>query len=213
MRKLDRTSAKRPACLARYHHPSNTWDDLTALDKQEIRTSLQQMQSDRCAYCEGEALHKGHIEHFRRRHCFPDLTFDWDNLFLSCDSRAHCGHYKDRPKAAPYNPNDLIKPDVDAPDTFLYFHSSGEVLVRRGASAEEIHRAEETIRVFNLNDGQLKAQRRKVLKIYMQHAPGILEEFEQWDEQLRREYIEAEITENSDVPYATVIRHFFEKLP
>jgi hypothetical protein len=47
----------------------------------------------------------------------------------------------------------------------------------------------------------------------MQHAPGILEEFEQWDEQLRREYIEAEITENRDVPYATVVRHFFEKLP
>jgi hypothetical protein len=38
----------------------------------------------------------------------------------------HSGHYKDRRNAPPYNPGDLIKPDVDDPNDFLFFHSSGE---------------------------------------------------------------------------------------
>lgn len=211
MHKLDRTSAQRPACLDHYHHPANTWDDLTALDKQQIRAGLQQMQDDRCAYCEGKVF-SGHIERFRRRQCFPGLTFDWDNLFLSCGSQDHCGHYKDSKKVTPYNPDDLIKPDVDDPDTFLYFHSSGEVRVRGGTSKLATHRAEETIRVFNLNYGRLTAERRAVLKTYKQSNLGILEELAQWDDQLRQDYIVAEIAANRNTPYATVIRHFFEKV-
>ncbi|HQC51780.1 MAG TPA: TIGR02646 family protein [Lentisphaeria bacterium] len=212
MHKLDRTSAQRPACLDNYRHSRDTWDALTPLDRQQIRASLQQMQNDRCAYCEGEVFHKGHIEHFRRRHCFPHLTFDWDNLFLSCGAQGHCGHYKDHRNALPYNPNDLIKPDVDDPDTFLYFHSSGEVRVRGGTSEAETHRAKETIRVFNLNYGRLTAERRATLKIYRQSNPGILEELAQWDDQLRQDYIAEEIAANRNTPYVTVIRHFFEKV-
>lgn len=214
MYKLDRTSASRPTCLDHYHYPENSWDELTDDDKKQIRASLQQMQGNRCAYCEGRIYHGGHIEHFRRKNPkhFPQKTFAWDNLFLSCDSLDHCGHYKDRRDAPPYNPDDLIKPDVNDPDTFLYFHSSGEVLPRTSPNATETHRAEKTICVFNLNCGRLTAERRRTIRAYIAGEPGILDELMQWDQQLRQDYINQEIAANRNKPYATVIRHFFEKV-
>ena len=40
----------------------------------------------KCAYCESKISHVdyGHIEHFKPKSRFPDLTFEWTNLLLSC---------------------------------------------------------------------------------------------------------------------------------
>jgi uncharacterized protein (TIGR02646 family) len=212
MHKLDRTSARRPRCLDKYNYPLHTWDDVTREDKQELRACLQHMQNSLCAYCESPLFEKGHIEHFRRkssRH-FPQYSFVWDNLFLSCDSHEHCGHYKDRHNADPYDPAALVKPDVENPDLFFYFHSSGELRARAGATEDCSSRAEESIRILNLNCPPLKAQRRACVAKYKQSA--ILEELMRCDEQLRQDYIKNEIEETRHEPYCSVIRHFFERL-
>lgn len=215
MRKLDRTIAPPPACLGAYRHPANTWSDVEPADKRRIRASLERMQGNRCAYCEGElAGAVGHVEHFRRKgpgH-YPELAFEWANLFLSCDSTDHCGHYKDRPGASPYNPDEIVKPDIDDPDAELYFHSTGEVRPRSGGGAPDSRRAAETIRVLNLNCGRLRAQRRRAVRIYEQREPGILDALMGLDERPRREFIDAEIESTRNDPYGTVIRHYFEKI-
>lgn len=174
----------------------------------------------RCAYCEGQIRHEGHIEHFRRKnatHGFPYLTFAWENLFLACGSKEHCGHYKDRKGAAPYDPANLIKPDQDDPEQFLYFHSSGEVRPRTGEniSPQNAFRASETIRVFGLDTPVLKGARHRAIQGYKKE----LEELEAWlageneteQQELLQAHIQAELEETKWLPYATTIKHFFTK--
>ena len=214
MHKLDRPSVTKPACLASYNYQQHTWEDMSSLDKGQIRNSLKKMQDCRCAYCEGPIYSSnGHIEHFRRKNQahFPNLTFAWSNLFLSCDYREHCGHYKDRPSASCYNPVDIVKPDIDDPDQFFYFHFSGEVHPRSGIDTGP-RRAKETIRVFNLNCGVLKAKRRRTLSIYIKKEPGILETLMEFEEADRQQFIADEIKATQTEPYWTVIRHFFGKV-
>ena len=213
MHELDRAGVPAPGCLGEYQHGTHTWDDVTGQHKQEIRQRLLEMQGERCAYCEGPPYADGHVEHFRRKNHahFPELTFEWENLFLACGSQDHCGHYKDRPGAPPYDPNELVKPDVHEPDDFFYFHSSGEVRLRPGLSDADEDRANETIRVFNLNCGELQANRRRALAIYLKKDPDILEALIDLDEADRQYFVDQEVEATRLDPYWTTIRHFFER--
>jgi len=170
----------------------------------------------RCAYCECQIFHGGHIEHFRRknRQHFPELRFEWTNLFIACGSQEHCGHYKDRPSAPQYNPDDLIKPDDHNPDDYLYFHSSGESRVRDrpGMSDDDRHRGAETIRVFNLNCGELRGNRKKAIRQYLDRNNGILEVLMDAEEDDRKSFIADELEATKWEPYWSTIRHFFEKV-
>ncbi len=209
---LDRNVADEPKCLAAYTHPKHTWDDVNPC-KPAIRESLEKMQKGRCAYCEGPLYHDAHIEHFRRKNAayFPHLTFTWTNLFLACESRDHCGHYKDRPTAPPYNPDDLVKPDEDHPDDFFFFHSSGEVRIRGGVGEVLVRRAKETIRVFHLDAPALKAARRNAVKRYLRAGGKALDEVMKWPEiELVTEWINEEIHATQKEHYSTTIRHFME---
>ena len=153
MRRLDRTICPAPACLEAYHHDTHSWSDVRPEHKAEIRAHLERMQGRRCAYCEGDIDVLGqHVEHFRRKgdpanRC---LTFDWGNLFWSCDQSDSCGHFKDHGAGA-YNVADLINPCSDEPDGFFIFRSDGTISVRRGLSADDERRARETLRVFSLS--------------------------------------------------------------
>ena len=232
MHKLNRTAVQKPACLDNYDWNTQTWADLHGQDKKTVRLSLQSMQGQqivadasdddqhfilglRCAYCECQIFRGGHIEHFRRKNPlhFPHLTFEWTNLFIACGSKEHCGHYKDRLKAPDYKPDDLIKPDEHDPDDYLYFHSSGEVRVRHrnGMTDNDRRRGAETIRVFHLDCGRLKGDRRKAVNQYLDRNKGILEALMDCDEHERQVFIGDEIEATKWEPFWTTIQHFFEK--
>lgn len=225
MHKLDRTGVAPPACLATYNHPTQRWDDLATQCKRELRAALVLMQGIpgvttpdaseyglRCAYCEGPIFHEGHIEHFRRKNAqhFPQLTFDWNNLFLACGSHAHCGHYKDRQGALAYDPAQLIKPDQHEPDSYLYFHSSGDVLARSGLNTADASRADGTIRVFGLDDRALAGARARALSIYKKKVAADLNELASWPLADRQAYLAAEIDATRYDPYATTVKHFLQ---
>lgn len=225
MHKLDRTGVAPPACLASYNHPTHSWDDLAGKCKQQLRAALVRMQGIpgvttpdaneyglRCAYCEGTIFHEGHIEHFRRKNAnhFPQLTFDWNNLFLACGSNEHCGHFKDRKGAPAYNPDDLIKPDQHEPDSYLYFHSSGEVRVRSGLNAADELRASETIRVFGLDSRTLAGARAQSLSVYKKKVAADLDELASWPLADRQAYLTEEIVATRYEPYATTVKHFLQ---
>lgn len=183
----------------------------------------------RCAYCEGPIYHAGHIEHFRRKNPahYPELTFAWDNLFLACGSNIHCGHFKDKKRnkdkdenkdksksnnpVPDYNPDELIKPDIHDPLDYLFFHSSGEVRIRRGLTCEDdIRRAKETIRVFGLDNRTLAGSRFKALSVYKEKVMADLEEVATWPPGDRQAYLDEEIAATRYDPYATTIQHFLE---
>lgn len=163
MRKLDRTKVPAPPCLNEYDKGQN-WNQIKPEHKQQIRDALTLMQGRHCAYC--ERLRKDEeIEHFRPKNRFPQLTFEWSNLFLACKFEDSCGKHKDH-AVRNYSPDDLIDPCIDDPDEFLKFYSDGHVQPVRGASPEKEHRAKETIRVFNLNSPSLVNARRNFLRQY-----------------------------------------------
>ncbi|MBX3448927.1 MAG: TIGR02646 family protein [Planctomycetaceae bacterium] len=211
MHKLDRNSVPAPTCLGAYHHGTHSWDDVgkTPGHKEEIRQQLELLQGRRCAYCEGSLDVLGqHIEHFRRKHIFQKLTFHWGNLFWSCDQDGHCGCFKDR-KSGPYNPNDLIDPSLDDPEQYLHFFSDGSIRLRPGLNAAAQRRAEETLRVFNLDQehGPLRHMRQAHCAGYIDLGIQLAELAvastpEEW-----LPFLDEELANTRDLPFATAIKH------
>jgi uncharacterized protein (TIGR02646 family) len=200
MHKLHRGQA--PSCLKRHHRTSaNDWQKVSPEDKAEIWEALQAMQLDRCAYCESKitAL-KRHIEHFCLRSRSRTKTFDWLNLFGSCNSQEHCGKHKDNQS---FQSADLIKPDIENPEELLLFLADGTVAIRLKLAPGDRHRAEETIRVFNLNAASLINQRRQAVQWYISLTEGKsdLSDME-W-----QEYIAEELQEVIGHAFITAIRH------
>jgi uncharacterized protein (TIGR02646 family) len=163
MKKLKRPSA--PLCLNSYNYRHKVWEDLRNNSDHltDIWASLNEMQGDFCAYCECKIrISNQHIEHFKRRKLFRDQTFQWDNLFGSCGYSERCGYYKDE-KVSDYNPDDLIKPDIDNPSEYLIFLTSGEVVPRSGLGYRKLFKATETLRVLNLSGDSALVGRRRSL--------------------------------------------------
>lgn len=205
MHKLQRGAA--PACLSSYRHGLNNWKDLSADDKQELWQKLDDMQHQRCAYCEAELrADKRHIEHFRQKGHDPKVTFLWSNLFGSCNRVENCGKYKD--ELPPYDPANLIKPDEEDPEHFFLFVSDGSVAVRAGLTVVETRRANETIRIFNLN-GILRAMRRSAIASYVDQGLEVMQMLESGG--LTRdecaELYNEELAAIENLPFSTAIRH------
>ncbi len=208
MHQLHRGEA--PTCLSQYKHGRDDWSRVTPEEKQIIWDELNKMQVNRCAYCEA-AIESGkqHIEHFHQRSRFPKNTFDWHNLFGSCNRKNTCGDHKDNLRPF-YQPQDLIKPDIEDPEGYLVFSPDGSVRPRKGISRDDKHRAEETIRIFNLN-GALQHIRRIEIQGYVQDAEALAEmanqhPVEEWLP-LVKAALEKERIATKNLPFATAIWH------
>lgn len=207
MHKLTRPDG--PSCLKSYRHGANTWRDVTQAQKTEIWLKLDEMQNKRCAYCEcaiktslGDS--NSHIEHFRQRARYPQGTFLWSNLFGSCNNSDRCGTHKDN--LPPYNPEDVIKPDEEDPEDFLLFLDDGSVIARQNLNAVDKQRAEETIRIFNL-DRPLRQIRETHVKGYKKTAEELAEMAANFDEDEWLPLLEAELAAIADLPFSTAIKH------
>jgi uncharacterized protein (TIGR02646 family) len=236
MHKLDRSVVTAPSCLSAHDFRTQSWDELTPACKASVRTALLRMQGTpvdpgnpgtddadfigvRCAYCEGQIRHEPHIEHFRRKsrshpNGYPELTFAWGNLFLSCASNDHCGHYKDHGSGGSYEAEDLIKPDEHEPDAYLYFHSTGEVRVRgngAGMAETDLRKAEETVRVFNLNSTKLVGARARAVANYLASNTGILDFLLSCSPEDRQTYVQSELAATRWDAHSTVIKHWLER--
>ncbi len=119
--------------------------------------ALYGVQDGYCAYCEThlDSKDKGHIEHLERRSEHHEKTFDWNNLFFSCLSSNSCGKYKDE-HGIRFSRADIVDPSREKLTDFFTFNMMGKILAKDGVGK---HRAEETIRVFNLNDPGLVQKR------------------------------------------------------
>lgn len=210
MHKLERPQA--PDCLGKYKHGKNNWNDVRHEDKVKIWEKLDEMQEERCAYCEKKITKDSgnsdaHIEHFRQRARYPQGTFEWSNIFGSCSSKDSCGIHKDN--LPPYNPDDLIKMDEENPDDFFLFVIDGTIKLRRNLTDKQQHRAEETLRILNLNcrTGKLRYMRRAAVKDYLQTAEAFAEMALEFDQEEWRPLLEKELETIKKLPFSTAIRH------
>lgn len=164
MRKLNRGSA--PACLNNYRHGRDSWGSVSPNDKEAIWTQITAMQANFCAYCESLLNNKKkHIEHFFRRSQTPQRSFDWSNIFGSCDEPDTCGRYKDNKAPSTINLYDVCKPDEADPSIYFFFSGDGSVVPKEGLDTRQLNIAENTIQVFNLNgSAKLTGKRREAAR-------------------------------------------------
>lgn len=196
-----------PAGLGHYRHGQHAWSNTcpTPDERKAIWDKLDAMQGERCAYCEGPmGIGNRHIEHFRQRDRYPQGTFDWPNLFGSCNRLGTCGDHKD--KCGHYPHADLIKPDAEDPEAFLVFTPTGAIRPRAGLSPHDQHRAKETIRILGL-DGALNQIRRAEVSGYIQTAEVFAEMAESFSEEEWLPLLQEEIQNIAHLPFATAIKH------
>lgn len=209
MRKLHRLDP--PACLAIYQSGVDKWEDVTLSHKYDIWVELDKMQHNRCAYCESEIKtglgNSSHIEHFRQRFPHIEGTFEWDNLFGSCNREDSCGKFKDKP---PIDPNqNIIKMDIEDPDDFLHFLPDGNVVPRDNLNPSDQIKATETIRLFNLN-GSLRQIRQTSLEGYLYTVETFIEIAQKYDAEEWFPLYEEELAETNELAFSTAIKHTLE---
>ncbi len=218
MKRLHRGVA--PEVLTHYKHGQHNWEDVTPTDKAAIRDAIREMQCGLCAYCEGslDALDQ-HVEHRCRKRRHPGRTFEWTNLFGSCDRKDSCGHFKDSGAAPHYECHVLLDPCVDDPDDYLIIRQSGRVVPCPALSDAARHRAQTTIDVLNLNldhdhgGRSLCAERARRLQFYLQREPDLLGALASFSVDEAEAIIVDEIAATAHEPFSTIIRHFLRGAP
>lgn len=131
------------------------WGDF---DLGPIRKELRVMQSGYCAYC-GRKLsdddQQTRIDHFEPRSTGGGghRVYDWTNFYLSCDTAKTCDSHKHDSTDA------IINPDCEDPDHFICYKASGSVNACKNLNEIEAEKANNTIRVLNLNYAALSAAR------------------------------------------------------
>lgn len=184
------------------------WRTLSLEEKKAIWVALEAMQGTRCAYCETDTTEgKRHIEHFRPLSQYPKQTFNWSNLFGSCERLDSCGTHKDAAKTAAYRPDDVIKPDDEDPDVFFVFSQDGVITPRDGLSKADCYRAKKTIEVFNLNCSGLRQAREGVLRGYLDTLEYFAGLKTSGDDSVWRDFYAQELATAATQPYSTAIRH------
>jgi len=208
MHKLYRPSA--PLCLSQYQHGRDSWSDLTTNADQntEVWQQLNEMQVERCAYCERNISKPipRHIEHFRQKanHIYPQGTFEWENIFGSCNKDTSCGKFKDRYHSG--QSEYIVKMDVDDPEKYFLFLSDGTITPKNNLSEVDLAKAKKTIEVFNLN-GSLREIRKNMLRGYMQTAELILKTYEDLGSEEGELALKKELESIQGEEFETAIRH------
>jgi len=127
------------------------WGDLK--DRKELNQVLKIEQNNMCAYCESK-LKNFHIDHFFKRDLFPKQTFEYNNLFLSCDFEIHCAKFKDKFGLKKEEFFEIFSP-IDVNLEEFEYSLTGEILGKTD-------KAKKTIEVFNLNNKSLLEKRKRI---------------------------------------------------
>lgn len=212
MRKLERGAE--PACLGNYRHGKDNWNGTSKSCRDEIWLHIEEMQGTFCAYCESRLhVQKRHIEHFFRKDDEPKKTFDWNNLFGSCNSSDSCGQYKDH-KAKNVNLLKVCKPDSMNPSDYFIFVGDGNVRPKTGLETYVAETALNTIKVFNLNGSpKLVGKRREAMRVeyllfetYLQEVSDLaMEESSDIDDLFEQERLDNLVRIN-DAEHSTALR-------
>ncbi len=136
--------------------------DFGGKEKKEVVNTLSDMTKKHCSFCDGFPMGEmlqNTIEHFRPKSKFPELAFEWENLFLACGKCQSAKHDKFDEK--------LLKPDEKPYSFDKYFDvdtDTGKLKPNINASKEDQVRAKVTIELYGLNDLRRFARKRESKK-------------------------------------------------
>ena len=165
------------------NNPQN-WDVIDAVVRTNTRKYiLENEQGNQCAYTELPLEYEknnSHIEHLKRKDSafFPELTFEWSNLFVSCNSDDFGGKYKDGKYLKGKTKADnalIINPALENPNEYFELKNWGELTVKADLQGMAKTKAEETIKAFNLNHNSLQDRRREMIQSVNDYKNGGLD--------------------------------------
>jgi uncharacterized protein (TIGR02646 family) len=166
----------------------------------EIKTALKAETSGKCMYCEGYIgdVSYPHIEHFRPKSVYPNLTFDWENLGLGCQV---CNTYKNDvfDENLPY-----INPYKENPDDYFIFLGT-MIMQKPGCS-----RGENMITQLKLNRVELMEQRKEAINKVGNIVERYVKETNLSVKMMLRKNIEIEI--GADKEYSRYVKSAVELL-
>lgn len=164
--------------------PQN-WDALDATVRINTRKYiLVEEQGNQCAYTELPVEYEknsSHIEHLKRKDSafFPELTFEWTNLFVSCNASDFGGKHKDdtylRRKGKADNAL-ILNPATENPADFFELKSWGELTIKENLNDTDRRKAETTIDAFNLNHNSLIQRRTEMIQRVKDYKSGGLDD-------------------------------------
>ena len=162
-----------PECFISFkkkNNPHSYQDDCNDYELREcLREALIKEQRYQCFYCEKKIENnpsKVHIDHIIQRDINHKLECTYSNMALSCNSKKHCGKYKD--KQGTWNSSKFLRifsenlELQESVDDFFIYMSNGKIAVKNSLSENEKKRAINTIEYLNLNHRDLVSTRENI---------------------------------------------------
>ena len=136
------------------------WADPAPIRQQLREYILEHEQQGCCAYTEIRISEDKacHIDHYHTRNLFPDETFNYGNLLVSCNAENYGAKYKDKQVKGKADYDKLLNPATDVPSDYLKYTFMGELQAIGGNE-----RGAHTIEYFNLNERSLVNRRRNAV--------------------------------------------------
>lgn len=136
----------------KHKHPRKKYEDLSHIERQDIRQACAAEQYYLCAYCCKEISGNNkdtNNEHIESQDDAPNRTLDFSNIVASCITKKQCN--------ASHGSKHLpLTPLMDECETELEFRLTGQVI---GLT----DRAKTTINVLNLNNEKLVEIRKQII--------------------------------------------------
>lgn len=138
-------------------NPTSTKDKITKAQNKyhhsQIKDALKKMFHGKCAYCESKitVVDYGAIEHFFPKSLYPDLTFEWKNLLLSCNKCNDAGH---KGTKFPLDSNGdplLIDPTDDTTDPNIHLEFVWDNVAKLASIYGRDERGKTVENIFDLN--------------------------------------------------------------
>ena len=127
-----------------------------------------------CAFCDGFPLEATGetIEHFRPKSSFPLLSYLWANLLYCCK---YCNENKgENPERLLIKPNEI---NYSFETYFLFDYDSGKIESNPALPEIGKLKAENTIRLYGLNEHNRPKWRKRFLKLYLKTENPNVEDF------------------------------------
>lgn len=177
-------------------NPCGRYGEIGWKIRQKIRSACISEQYGLCAFCCTPILDGTcHNAHLFSQDNYPHLSLDWNNIVASCNNETTCGTCQGT-QVVP------ITPLMDECEIELIFYQSGRV---KGITK----RAQETIRILNLDSEKLKVRRKRAIEDFL-YENGYFppaQSIQEWDNEILNALInECRIIKNGKmIPYAPVL--------
>jgi len=133
------------------------WDDLDGETRKQLRNHIKTTEQFNVDAYTQQKLITEHIDHYKKRSLYPQLCFDYNNLFVANGNTLYGASYKDKKiKVEDY---DVIYNPALHMDKFE-FDFDGSI----SPKDENDNKALKTIEIFNLDNTVLEKKRRAIFR-------------------------------------------------